>query len=318
MPGDTLIYKVQQQELLQKAGPVLDSVSRKDTLTSLNFRTLQDQLTPQEQEGSALGLMIFLIVTVLAIWLVVPKLWHYFLRQLRKQKVMAQIHRNGAIYDEWLEGHNSYYRSLSLAARQKFMERTVEFMRAKDFEYHDIEPEDRMPLFISAAAVQITFGLDNYMLDYFAKIHILKNDYRYGLYNIPFMGHVSSDGIYLSWNNFVYGFRNDHDANNVGLHEMAHALTYVNFMGNNLGEDIAFKNRFRQFSKIARPIFNSMQNGEVLMLDAYAATNYNEFWAVSVENFFEKSLEFKLKMPELYQALCELLNQDPLAVDKVL
>ena len=72
------------------------------------------------------------------------------------------------------------------------------------------------------------------------------------------------------------------------------------------------------FSDVARPIFNAMQNGESNLLNNYAATNYNEFWAVAVETFFEKSLQLKIEMPHLYTALCSLLNQDPLLPGKLL
>ena len=76
-------------------------------------------------------------------------------------------------------------------------------MGSKDFKYIDIQPEEMMPLLISGAAVQLTFGLNNYLLDYFKTIYVLRDNYRYGLYNMPFEGHVNEEGIYLSWNNFI-------------------------------------------------------------------------------------------------------------------
>ncbi len=35
------------------------------------------------------------------------------------------------------------------------------------------------------------------------------------------------------------------------------------------------------------------------------------FFAVAVENFFERSEQFKVEIPELYSVLTKLLNQDP-------
>jgi Mlc titration factor MtfA (ptsG expression regulator) len=60
-----------------------------------------------------------------------------------------------------------------------------------------------------------------------------------------------------------------------------------------------------------------MQAGETTLLDPYAATNYQEFWAVCVETFFERSTAFRRHLPELYFSLCSLLNQDPLTPGKV-
>jgi hypothetical protein len=190
-------------------------------------------------------------------------------------------------------------------------------MEGKNFEYIDIDREEIMPLLVSAAAVQLTFGLDHFQLDYFKTIYIIKDKYRYGLYNVPFEGHVSDDGIYLSWAHFLREFTDYSDGQNVGLHEMAHALTYVNFTVRE-GQDNTFHQSFASFSEVARPIFERMQAGETNLLNAYAASSYQEFWAVCIETFFEKSASFKAQLPELYGSLCTLLNQDPLTPDKLL
>jgi MtfA peptidase len=214
-------------------------------------------------------------------------------------------------YDEVLQHYNTYYRYLNTADRSIFLQRLIHFIRIKKFEYVELQPDPIMPLLISAAAVQLTFGLADYRLGYFKKIYVLQNEYRYGEYNIPFQGHVSKNGIYLSWSNFLKGYENYSDANNVGLHEMAHALAYANII-NDEWQDEIFKEKFRQFSLVARPVFEWMKAGNNTLLDAYATVNYHEFWAVCVENFFEKAAQFQNSLPELYNAMCNLLNQNPL------
>ena len=94
---------------------------------------------------------------------------------------------------------------------------------------------------------------------------------------------------------------------------MAHALAYENFMTGKDNGEVAFQRRFAVFSKTARPIFNKMKEGETNFFDPYAGTSYQEFWAVSIENFFERPELFKSSMPKLYEELCYLLNQDPLS-----
>jgi Mlc titration factor MtfA (ptsG expression regulator) len=140
---------------------------------------------------------------------------------------------------------------------------------------------------------------------------VLEHDYHYGYYSLPFMGHVDSSGIYLSWDNFLQGLKSTKDSNNVGLHEMAHALAYVNFV-TKTEEDKHFIKEFKNFSKIARPIYQEMQKGKKNLLGDYAATNYHEFWAISVEMFFENPLRFKHELPALYLAMSKVLNQDPI------
>lgn len=214
-------------------------------------------------------------------------------------------------YHSVISRHFSYYNRLNLEEQRKFLFRTYQFQQAKNFHYIEVEATAEMPILVSAAAVQLTFGLDQFKLGYFEDIFILRDDYHYGFYSRPFMGHVDQTGIYLSWDNFIKGIKGETRHCNVGLHEMGHALAYVNFI-TRTDEDKHFKKEFHNFSKVARPIFTSMQEGHKNLLGDYAATNYHEFWAVSVEIFFENPVLFRHEMPLLYEAMVRLLNQDPL------
>jgi Mlc titration factor MtfA (ptsG expression regulator) len=235
--------------------------------------------------------------------------------QGRLQKFLLYRRKKG------FENHETYFRSLismniryfnkvDLATQQKWLFRTYLFYRSKKFHYVGVEKSDEMPILISATAAQLTLGLENFSLNYFRDIYVLQHDYHYGYYSLPFMGHVDSTGIYLSWDNFLMGIRSAQDSSNVGLHEMAHALAYVNFI-TKTDEDKHFKKEFHQFSKVARPVFQEMQKGRKTILGEYAATNYHEFWAVSVEVFFENPIRFRHELPELYEAMTRLLRQDP-------
>jgi len=258
------------------------------------------------------ALIISLIIGVLT----VTRLAQYVYMWFKKRKLSRVYLDKHEDFDSILAQYNPYYRSLDNRGRDRFLRRVLVFMEFKEFEYIDIEPEDRMPLLISSAAIQLTFGLEHFLLDYFKTIYILKENYRYGLYNVPFEGHVSEEGIYLSWSNFIREFTDYSDGQNVGLHEMAHALSYVNFTVQE-GRDDSFHDKFKDFSAVARPVFERMQAGETTILDPYAATNYQEFWAVCVETFFERTSTFKRQMPDLYFSLCNLLNQDPLSPAKI-
>ncbi|HTN05796.1 zinc-dependent peptidase [Agriterribacter sp.] len=45
---------------------------------------------------------------------------------------------------------------------------------------------------------------------------------------------------------------------------------------------------------------------------AYALTNFQEFWAESVELFFERPAQLQIVYPDLYKIMVVVLNQDPL------
>ena len=220
---------------------------------------------------------------------------------------------NETFYHSVVSRYIKYYNRLNLEDQRKFLFRTYLFRKSRRFHYIEVQESAEMPILISAVSVQLTFGLEKYMLNFFNDIFVLKDDYHYGFYSRPFMGHVDQTGIYLSWDNFIKGVSGQTPNCNVGLHEMGHALAYVNFI-TETDEDKHFKKEFKNFSQVARPIFTAMQQGDKNLLGDYAASNYHEFWAVCVETFFENPVRFKHELPDLYQSMVRLLNQDPLAM----
>lgn len=264
----------------------------------------------QEDIGFISFWVFGLFMALMLISLVFPGL-------LRRLRLLFYSHKAKAVLDDRQPDYHAlllrylpYYRNLPPAEQERFVRRTVVFMTTKQFEYVEIIPEERMPLLISATAVQLTFGLEHYLMEHFEKIYVMHHDYHFGFNSVPFQGHVSHDGIYLSWTNFLKGYDNYQDGDNVGLHEMAHALAYVNFNVSD-GRDDGFHDRFIRFSRTGRAVFEDMQSDHTGgFLGRYAATRYEEFWAVCVENFFERPTSFKIQLPELYAAMCVLLNQD--------
>lgn len=216
-------------------------------------------------------------------------------------------------YHSIVSKYLKYYNRLTLEEQRKFLFRTYLFRKAKKFHYIEVTETPEMPILVSAVSVQLTLGLDKYLMNYFRDIYVLRDDYHYGFYSRPFQGHVDHSGIYLSWDNFMKGLKGQTPNCNVGLHEMGHALAYVNFI-TQTEEDKHFKKEFKNFSKVARPIFNAIQEGQKTILGDYAGTNYHEFWAVSVEVFFENPVRFKHDLPDLYDAMARLLKQDPMDV----
>jgi len=234
--------------------------------------------------------------------------WYTYLYEKRQYKAFLT---QETFYHSIVSQYLKYYNRLAVAEQHKFLFRTFLFKKAKRFHYIEVDESAEMPILISAVSVQLTLGLDKYQLNYFKDIYVLKDDYHYGFYSRPFQGHVDHSGIYLSWDNFMKGVKGLTPNCNVGLHEMGHALAYVNFI-TQTEEDKHFKKEFKNFSKVARPIFESMQNGAKNLLGDYAGTNYHEFWAVSVEIFFENPVRMRHELPDLYSAMSGLLRQNPL------
>lgn len=258
---------------------------------------------------------IIIIASLVMGILVLHKPVAYLYNKIYIKQQYRNFLSNETFYHSVVSSHVKYYNRLGLEDQRKFLFRTYLFKKSKRFHYIEVQESTEMPILVSAVAVQLTFGLDKFMLNYFGDIFILRDDYHYGFYSRPFMGHVDQTGIYLSWDNFIKGLSGQMADCNIGLHEMGHALAYVNFI-TATEQDKIFTKEFPNFSKIAKPIFTGMQQGNKNLLGDYAATNYHEFWAVAVEMFFETPVRFKHELPELYEVMTRVLNQDPLTALK--
>ena len=207
-----------------------------------------------------------------------------------------------------------YYAKLRDSDKLRFLKRVYYFKNSKTFHFSGMEPKQEIPVLVSAAAIQLTFGLRSYLLPFFKNIYIMPDAYQAREFNELVVGHVSVDGIFISWKYFQRGFENDTDGVNTALHEMAHALRRQNQL-KEFGIDKEFETDFAKYTKQYGPVLIEALMNRRSFLRGYAFTNFEEFWAVSVEAFFELPAELKKLLPKIYDALCEVLNQDPLAVN---
>ena len=56
----------------------------------------------------------------------------------------------------------------------------------------EVQNEDAVVAMLSGAAIQVTFGLKNYLMDYFSVIHVMGAEYVLKFDNDTYFGHVLS------------------------------------------------------------------------------------------------------------------------------
>ena len=211
----------------------------------------------------------------------------------------------------------TYFNDLPDDKKLRFVERVHHFRNSKKFHFIGLESNEDAAILVSSSAVQVTFGLKNYQLSHFKDVYILADAYHMDSDEELYIGHVAPEGIYLSWKHFLYGYSHKNDNINVAVHEMAHALLYNNFFAQ-YGIDSHFRMNYEKFTGSTGPILADAIANRRSYLRNYAFSNLHEFWAVSVEAFFENPKGLKENMKDLYEALCRVLNQDPLTNDKLL
>jgi MtfA peptidase len=234
--------------------------------------------------------------------------------QPEEGEIDAAIFNN---YSYIIGGVFTYFNDLPTPAKWRFVKRAHEFRKQKKFHFIGLESSEDTAILVSSSAIQVTFGLKNYQLSYFKDIYILADAYQMDNDNELYIGHVAPDGIYLSWKHFLYGYAYKSDNINVAVHEMAHALLYNNFFAQ-YGMDPHFRLNYEKFSNSTGPILADVIARRRSYLRSYAFSNMHEFWAVSVEAFFENPDGLRRNMPDLYDALSKVLNQDPVSKTKLL
>lgn len=209
-----------------------------------------------------------------------------------------------------------YYQRLDPKKKVQFEKRVNRFIRLKHFIPRDFaEVSDEMKVLISASAVQLTFGLHEIYLTHFNRILIYPDTYFSFINRQYHKGEVNprQGVIVLSWKAFQEGYEQSATAMNLGLHEMAHALhledKIVNGNANFLDEKL-----LAEYHNLSQDVIKKIQNGQEQFFRKYAASNDEEFFAVSIECFFEKPADFLENHPKLYHTLASLLKQDPLEV----
>jgi Mlc titration factor MtfA (ptsG expression regulator) len=205
-----------------------------------------------------------------------------------------------------------YYKNLSNAQRKEFEKRLKHFLARKEFIAREMPlVTDEMQVLIGACAVQITFGYKPISFSHFNKIILYPTKYQSDASGRMHRGEVNPNGvIILSWEDFLRGYKIPNDGLNLGLHEMAHALRLEDAVPS---EDYAFMNNdsLRKWHKVCMREMKKVRYGHRSFLRKYAGTDPEEFFAVCIEKFFEQPYEFKRELPEVFNALVQLLNQDP-------
>lgn len=204
-----------------------------------------------------------------------------------------------------------YYHHLSPSGKEKFAGRVKKFIDDKEFiGMNGFALTSEMRIQVSAAAIQLTFGLRDYSLPHFHTIKIYPDEFYSRLLEKRLKGGTTPSGmILLSWRDFVKGNSIPDDKINLGFHEMAHALLLDMLYGDDPNEEL--QEEIGKWESTGSDEMTKMQHGKESFLRAYGGTNEHEFFAVSVEHFFESPEEFKRRLPDVYAQLCRLLNQDP-------
>lgn len=124
----------------------------------------------------------------------------------------------------------------------------------------------------------------------------------------------SQGQVLLAWDEVLRGATNPGDGHNVVIHEFAHRLDQANGPANGapLLPDAA---AYQRWSSVMQAEYDALRQrltwGEPGLIDAYAATDPAEFFAVVTELFFERPDKLAAGHPALYRELSGYYRLNP-------
>lgn len=120
--------------------------------------------------------------------------------------------------------------------------------------------------------------------------------------------------VVLSWSDTLAGGVDDEDGRNLIYHEFAHQLDAESGAMEGTPR-LESRAAYAEWSKVLNAEFErhrvELRRGMPTLLGGYAATNPAEFFAVSVEVFFERPGELRERHPGLFGQLAAYFKQDP-------
>ncbi len=218
-------------------------------------------------------------------------------------------------YKPYLIKYFRFYNALEAKKKILFEKRVQKFIDMKEFiprgGIKEITTE--MKIMVAASAIQLTFGYPTVYFRHFWRILIYPGNYYSSITHKYHKGEVNVRGIIvLSWKSFMEGFMDPDDGQNLGFHEMAHALRLINIVQNK-EYDFYDREMMDKFEEEAHNETIKILNAPVgtSFFREYSVTNTDEFFSVAVENFFERPEEFRKYNNKLYSLLASILKTDP-------
>ena len=233
--------------------------------------------------------------------------------------------------EKWLtliQRHVAFFRRLSASDRAELLGHIQVFLAEKRFEGcggFAITDEVRMTI-----AAQASLLMLHRRTDYFpGLLTILVYPLTYMVEEKRQIGeHVWEEGtvsrlgetgrrmgsLVLSWGAVKHSATDPSYGKNVVLHEFAHQLDFENDATDGV-PGLATREQQLAWTAVMRAEFASLraadENGVPSLLDTYGATDPAEFFAVSVEAFFERPHALRAHHPKLYAELRKYFQQNP-------
>lgn len=233
-------------------------------------------------------------------------------QEVEEKEPPLRVHPSFNNYDVLLQTHNPHYAGLSRNGRIRFVERLRTIRDEIEIQGRDgfIVTED-VKVLICACITQLTYGFNEPHMPFLKGVVVFPSVFYSRLVENWVKGLAMGNGVvFISWEDFVEGYKFSTSTYNLGLHEFAHMLRFQALQGE--GFDVRLATYFDDWEANGHQVFDNIRVGGEDFFREYAGQNKAEFFSVCIENFFEVPENFSKELPDLYWHLCHLLKQNPL------
>lgn len=255
-------------------------------------------------------------------WLMPPRL-----RRSRRARLFAKELPPEQV--EILERNVPLYRKMPEELKAELRGHVNVFLNEKEFRgCNGLEVTDEIRVTIAGHACILILNRESEYFPGFSSILVYPDTYLVN--EVTYDGVVEVEGqdarsgeswhrgpVVLSWLDVLESVEEDNDGYNVVMHEFAHKLDEEN--GEVDGVPVLADNsHYKEWADVLTraygshaPVGESAHSRRAPVLDEYAFTAPEEFFAVATETFFEKGRELKAELPELYAQLERFYCVDP-------
>lgn len=218
------------------------------------------------------------------------------------------------------------YEFLNQDEQEKLLIKILYFLKYKRFSaLQDFSITDEMKVMIAAQACLMILNIDDDIYPSLVNIFISQspfiekdqtvNIHGAHLFKSARLGESWKDGpIVLAWSSVKQGMENWHDGSNVVFHEFAHQLDALDggMDGTPPLKVSKTLNKWAHFmSKDFLDLRDKVTHHHKSDIDPYGATNAAEFFAVTVEQFFEQPTKLKVHHHEMFELYLGYFKIDP-------
>jgi len=249
-----------------------------------------------------------------------------FLKQQKRRRLRARPFPKESL--ALIQRHVVFFHKLTAGDRAELLGHIQVFLAEKRFEgCGGFAITDEVRVTIAAQACLLLLHRNT---DYFPGLltilvypltYMVQEDHQVGehVWEERTVGRLGETGrrmgsLVLSWGAVKHGAADPSDGKNVVLHEFAHQLDYENHAADGV-PGLATREQQLAWSEVMKTEFASLraadESGIPTLLDTYGATDPVEFFAVSVEAFFEQPRALRARHPRLYVELQKYFQQDP-------